>query len=60
VATQWEPLRVELSANDGALHQRLLRLRDQVGLPEAVTALRVLDVIAWREGKDRPRPIGQQ
>ena len=49
----WEPLRAELQKDDKALHQRLLRLRDAADLPEAVTALRVFDVIAWREGKDR-------
>lgn len=50
---QWEPLRLALRADDCALHRRLLRLRDQAGLPGTVSALRVLDVIAWREGKDR-------
>lgn len=50
---QWEPLRVALRANDMALHQRLLRLRDAAGLPAEVSPLRVLDVICWREGKDR-------
>lgn len=53
VQEQWEPLRAALRANDQELHHRLLRLRDLLGLPEAVSALRVLDVIAWREGKDR-------
>jgi hypothetical protein len=53
VQAQWDPLRVALRVNDGALHNRLLHLRDQLGLPEAISALRVLDVIAWREGKDR-------
>ena len=47
-----EPLRAAVRANEYALHDRLLRLRDQVGLPNAVSALRILDVIAWREGKD--------
>jgi hypothetical protein len=49
----WEPLRVALRADDRALHLRLLRLRAAAGLPEDVSALRVFDVIAWREGKDR-------
>jgi len=51
-ATQWEPLRIALRADDHALHHRLLRLRDAAGLPDSVSALRVFDVIAWREGKD--------
>jgi Family of unknown function (DUF6308) len=50
---QWEPLRVALRADDQALHNRLLRLRDAVGLPDSTSALRVFDVICWREGKDR-------
>ncbi|MEV7625796.1 DUF6308 family protein [Actinoplanes sp. NPDC089786] len=50
---QWEPLRVELGKDDRALHQRLLRLHHDARLPAAVTPLRVFDVIAWREGKDR-------
>ncbi|GIJ51652.1 hypothetical protein Val02_85380 [Virgisporangium aliadipatigenens] len=52
-ARQWEPLRIALRADNHALHHRLSRLRDLAGLPESVTVLRVLDVIAWREGKDR-------
>ncbi|RZT79061.1 hypothetical protein EV382_2257 [Micromonospora violae] len=53
VPAQWEPLRTALRANDCALHRRLLRLRDAAELPTEVSALRILDVIAWREGKDR-------
>jgi len=49
----WEPLRLALRADDQALHRRLLRLRDAAGLPVEISALRVFDVIAWREGKDR-------
>jgi len=48
---QWEPIRVKLRENNGHLHHRLLSLRDQAGLPPQVSALRVLDVIAWMEGK---------
>jgi Family of unknown function (DUF6308) len=50
--TQWEPLRVALREQDGALQRRLLRLRDAAGIPAEVSALRVFDVICWREGKD--------
>ena len=52
-SAQWEPLRQELRAHDGALHARLLRLRETVGLDDSVSALRVYDVIAWMEGKKR-------
>ena len=50
---QLEPVRVALRADNKALHRRLLGLRDIAGLPEEVSALRVFDVICWREGKDR-------
>jgi hypothetical protein len=50
---QWEPFRVALRDQDRALHRRLVSLHRQAALPAAVTPLRVLDVIAWREGKDR-------
>jgi hypothetical protein len=53
VQSQWEPLRLALGANDSALHHRLIGLRDRLRLPKEISALRVLDVIAWREGKDR-------
>jgi len=53
VVSQWDPVRAALAADGCALHDRLLRLRAAVALPETVSALRVLDVICWREGKDR-------
>ncbi|MGY1653404.1 DUF6308 family protein [Geodermatophilus sp. SYSU D01119] len=58
-STQWEPLRQQLRADDGALQARLLRLRATVGLDDSVSALRVYDVISWMEGKKRNlRPTG--
>jgi hypothetical protein len=48
----WQPIHHALAADDAALHRRLLRLRDAAGLSEEVSALRVLDVLAWLEGKD--------
>ncbi|MGY1813251.1 DUF6308 family protein [Blastococcus sp. SYSU D00820] len=51
--TQWEPLRSELRRNDGALHQTLLRLREQAGIGPHVSAIRVYDVITWMEGKKK-------
>lgn len=50
---QWEPVRLALRQDDLALHHRLVRLRDAAGLPQDIDALRVLDVLAWLEGKDR-------
>jgi hypothetical protein len=49
----WTPLCAALQADDHALQNRLLRLRDAAGLPSSVTALRVFDVIAWMEGKEQ-------
>lgn len=49
---QWVPLNAALRADGHALQQRLLALRDAAGLPASVSALRVLDVIAWLDGKD--------
>jgi hypothetical protein len=45
----WEPLRQTLRADD--LHPRLLELRERAGLGPEVSALRVLDVVTWMEGK---------
>ena len=42
---QWEPMRLALPKDDQVLHHRLLRLRDAAGLPQHISALRVLDVI---------------
>ncbi|MGI8535309.1 MAG: DUF6308 family protein [Mycobacteriales bacterium] len=49
----WEPLWRALRAQDGALDSRLGRLHAEAGLPPEVSRLRVLDVLAWSEGKDR-------
>lgn len=47
----WEPLRRALREGDPRLHQRLLDLRDTTGVAPPVSALRVLDVVTWMEGK---------
>ena len=44
--SHWEPIRAALGENNRALHDRLLGLRKQAVLPEEVSVLRVLDVIA--------------
>ena len=49
----WVPLCKALQADGCALHEGLLRLRAAAGLPSTVTVLRVFDVIAWMEGKER-------
>nr|WP_128806417.1 DUF6308 family protein [Streptomyces sp. Termitarium-T10T-6] len=43
----WTELRTALRENDGALHHRLLDLRQSAGLPQTVSALRVADVTVW-------------
>ncbi|MDV6286638.1 DUF6308 family protein [Rhodococcus jostii] len=47
------PVREALRAEDRALHHRLESLRKEAGLPEEISALRVFDVIAWMDGKNR-------
>jgi hypothetical protein len=47
----WAPLHAALRADSFALHKRLLRLRVGAGLDEAVSALRVFDVLSWMDGK---------
>ena len=49
---QWAPLNAALRANGGEPQERLLGLQRGAGLPASVSALRVLDVIAWRDGRD--------
>lgn len=46
-----EPIRELLRADSGALHTRLEVIRSKAGLPEEISALRVLDVISWMDGK---------
>lgn len=48
----WVPLNALLRADGQALQERLLGLREAANLPASVSVLRVLDVIAWRDGKD--------
>lgn len=53
VEHQWEPVRQALRADEHALHRRLVRLHHDAGLPQLVPPLRILDVVAWMEGKDK-------
>lgn len=48
---QWVPLQAVLQADGKRLHARLLDLREEAGLGDRVSALRVYDVITWMEGK---------
>lgn len=49
----WRPLRAALAADNCALHQRLLQLRARACLDEAVSPLRIFDVVAWMDGTGR-------
>lgn len=46
-AEQWDYWHTLLTANDQQLHRHLLELRFDAGLAENISALRVLDVVAW-------------
>ncbi|MFF9149458.1 DUF6308 family protein [Streptomyces sp. NPDC014861] len=56
----WSSLRAALAADGGALHKELLSLRDGVGVPKTVSALRVCDVVLWMShaAKHRERDCG--
>lgn len=47
----WRPLAEALRAKECALHRQLIGLRDESGIGEDISPLRVLDVIVWRTGK---------
>ena len=46
-AGQWDYWYAVLTSNDRKLHKHLLTLRYEAGLPEQISPLRVLDVVAW-------------
>ncbi|MGA4669601.1 DUF6308 family protein [Propionibacteriaceae bacterium Y1923] len=48
---QWQPLHEALRADDCALWNRLISLREDAGLSPAVPVLRIFDVLAWMDGK---------
>jgi hypothetical protein len=50
---QWEPLWCKLNEQDQILHRRLLGLRGTPSVPKSVSPLRILDVLAWLEGKGK-------
>ncbi len=47
----WEPLRQSLRADHGALHARLLQIRDQAEVAADISAIRVFDIIAWMDAR---------
>ena len=49
-AGHWAGMRGLLTADEGDLHQHLLRLRTESGLPDHVSPLRVFDIVVWMHG----------
>lgn len=48
----WASLNDALRAYDRALHNHLIDLREESGIGQDISPLRVFDVVAWRTGKD--------
>ncbi|OYD67503.1 DUF6308 family protein [Rhodococcus sp. OK302] len=46
-----EPVRQAMRERDGELHRKLLDLRNRAEIDESVPAVRILDVLAWMQGK---------
>lgn len=44
-------LRLEFRKDDRRLHDRLLRLREAPAVPKYISAIRILDVLAWMDGQ---------
>ncbi|UNN05025.1 DUF6308 family protein [Rhodococcus opacus] len=53
VRSHLNPVREALRADEAALHHRLLSIREGAGLSDEISVLRVFDVIAWMDGKNR-------
>lgn len=51
----WEPLRLSLERDQGALVDRLIEVRHDAGLGEDVSVIRVLDVLVWLGHRDDHR-----
>ncbi|MGO1333472.1 MAG: DUF6308 family protein [Cellulosimicrobium funkei] len=43
----WAPPRADPRAHDRALHRHLVSLRDEAGIGDDISALRVFDVVVW-------------
>ena len=53
----WTVMRDLVTQDEGALWQRAERIRAEVGLDDAVTPLRIIDIVLWRHGKDTGRVV---
>lgn len=47
----WNAMRETVLANDGELYKRAETIRNDAGLGEEITPLRVIDVVLWKVGK---------
>jgi hypothetical protein len=56
----WASLRETLAADDQALHRRLLNIRDEAGVGDDVSALRVFDVVCWMLAQVEKSPSPDQ
>lgn len=55
----WAALNVELRRDENALHRHLISLRDEAGIGDDISPLRVFDVIAWRTAKDQSNGVSE-
>lgn len=53
----WASLRQTLAADDHDLHRRLLNVRDEAGVGDDISPLRVFDVVCWMVAQER-KPAG--
>ncbi len=47
----WNAMRETVIADNNALYKRAERLREDAGLGEGITPLRIIDVVLWKVGK---------
>ena len=47
----WRALTGDLQADDKALHRKLLNIRDDAGIGNDISALRVFDIVTWMIGR---------
>lgn len=52
----WEPMRDSLMADESTLYKRAEAARIDLGLPDDITPLRVIDVVLWRVGATKMGP----
>ena len=48
----WQALNHDLRSEDKRLHRKLLRIRQDAGIGNDISALRVFDIVTWMMGRD--------